>query len=185
MLDSVPTGTVSLSLASHHETRVLAWLAPDLMRSTLAQDLPAGFPQRTPYLPILLRHGSNAMDRSRHAPSRAARGGLPDFGAVFVPSDVPSNSALRSTSGITGRLERSRKPLWALRSTEGSNPSPPLKWAFAGTSRAGSSESTTPVDPKPGAAQLRADDVAVARRMRFPSSARPGRQYPLGSRSGV
>src|SRR5687768_14959914 len=42
----------------------------------------------------------------------------------FRSPDVPPACELGSMTGFWGRTWRPRKPLWALRSTEGSNPSP-------------------------------------------------------------
>jgi hypothetical protein len=44
--------------------------------------------------------------------------------SIFVPPDVPPRCRLRSKSGVAGYSGRSRKPLTAFRSSEGSNPSP-------------------------------------------------------------
>jgi hypothetical protein len=69
----------------------------------------------------MLERANDPLDRSvaSHADVAAQK-----FRRGFVPSDVPLSDQLRSTPAISGPTAQARKPLWAVSSTVGSNPTP-------------------------------------------------------------
>ena len=69
----------------------------------------------------MLERANDPLDRSLASHADVA---AQEFRRGFVPSAVPLSDQLRSAPTISGPTEQARKPLWAVSSTVGSNPTP-------------------------------------------------------------